>query len=296
MTGCVDTYVEKEEGYSHYLYIIFASYLRRTPHTLFQVHKETQIMKLLAVETATEACSAALYNDGVVTERFELTPKEHTRLILPMIDGLLADAGLLPQQLDALAFGCGPGSFTGVRIATGVIQGIALGADLPVVPVSTLAAIAQDFFDNNINNTDMTFPPLPAGEGRGEGIQKNANPYNVAYIAMDARMGEIFWGVYKRDEQGYAELIGKEAVTPATDVEFPDLPGIGIGSGWGIYGQELMQRLGGLVSVCRIDALPRAGAIARLGARGFERDLAVPVEQAMPVYLRDKVAKKESER
>ena len=255
-------------------------------------------MKILAVETATEACSAALYNDGVVTERFALTPKEHTRLILPMIDGLLADAGLLPQQLDALAFGCGPGSFTGVRIATGVIQGIALGADLPVVPVSTLAAIAQDFFDNNadISNTDTDYPPLPAGEGRGEGVQKNANPYNMAYVAMDARMGEIFWSVYGRDEQGFAKLVGKESVTPATEVDFPDLPGIGVGSGWGVYGEELMQRLTGLVSACRIAALPRAGAIARLGARGFERGLAVPVEQAMPVYLRDKVAKKESER
>ena len=255
-------------------------------------------MKLLAVETATEACSAALYVDGVVTERFALTPKEHTRLILPMIDGLLADAGLLPQQLDALAFGCGPGSFTGVRIATGVIQGIALGADLPVVPVSTLAAIAQDFFDNNdgISNTGADYPPLPAGEGRGEEIQKSANQYNVAYVAMDARMGEIFWGVYWRDKQGYAELIGKESVTPATDVEFPDLLGVGVGSGWGVYRQELMQRLEGRVSDCQIDALPRAGAIARLGVRGFERGLAVPVEQAMPVYLRDKVAKKESER
>ena len=244
-------------------------------------------MKLLAVETATEACSAALYIDGIVTERFELTPKEHTRLILPMIDGLLSDAGLLPQQLDTLAFGCGPGSFTGVRIATGVIQGIALGADLPVVPVSTLAAIAQDFFDNNAD-IGTNYPPRPAGEG--------GNPYNVTYVAMDARMGEIFWGVYKRDEQGSAELIGKEAVTPATEVEFPDLPGIGVGSGWSVYRQELMQRLQGRVSACQIDALPRAGAIARLGARGFERGLAVPVEQAMPVYLRDKVAKKESER
>ena len=273
-------------------------FLRVTLGQLLQVHKEIQIMKLLAVETATEACSAALYIDGIVTERFALTPKEHTRLILPMIDGLLADAGLLLQQLDALAFGCGPGSFTGVRIATGVIQGIALGADLPVVPVSTLAAIAQDFFDNNdnINNTDMAFPPLPAGEGRGEGVQKTAYHSNVAYVAMDARMGEIVWGAYKRDEQGFAELIGKEAVTPATDVEFPDLPGIGVGSGWGVYREELMLRLTGLVSDCQIDALPRAGAIARLGALGFKRGLAVPVEQAMPVYLRDKVAKKESER
>ena len=274
-------------------------------------------MKLLAVETSTEACSAALYIDGIVNERFELAPKEHTKLILPMIDSLMSDAGLKPQQLDALAFSCGPGSFTGVRIATGVIQGIALGADLPVVPVSTLAAIAQDFFDNNSKlptipgmHTDSGYsPPLPPGEGcselgrrgRDEGFQKTANShpqqnFNVAFTAMDARMGEIFWGVYRRDEQGFAELIGKESVTPATEVEFPDLTGVGVGSGWGVYRQELMTRLAGRVSYCEIDNLPRARAIARLGVRGFEQGLAVAVEQAMPVYLRDKVAKKESER
>ena len=227
-------------------------------------------MKLLAVETSTEACSAALFIDGTITERFELAPKIHTQLILPMIDSLMTEAGLKPQQLDALAFSRGPGSFTGVRIATGVIQGIALGADLPVVPVSTLAAIAQDFFDNNAEN--------------------------VAYVAMDARMGEIFWGVYRRDDQGYAELIGIEAVTPAASVEFPDLTGVGVGSGWAVYSQELTPRLAGLVTHYQADKLPRAGAIARLGARGFERGLAIAVEQAMPVYLRDKVAKKESER
>jgi tRNA threonylcarbamoyladenosine biosynthesis protein TsaB len=282
-------------------------------------------MKLLAVETSTEACSAALYIDGIVNERFELAPKEHTKLILPMIDSLMSDAGLKPQQLDALAFSRGPGSFTGVRIATGVIQGIALGADLPVVPVSTLAAIAQDFFDNNSKlpaipgtHTDSGYsPPIPPGEaclepfdfrseqvcrkGRGEGFHKNANShppqnFNVAFTAMDARMGEIFWGVYRRDAQGFAELIGNESVTPATEVEFPDLTGVGVGSGWGVYRQELMTRLASRISYCEIDNLPRARAIARLGVRGFEQGLAVSVEQAMPVYLRDKVAKKESER
>jgi tRNA threonylcarbamoyladenosine biosynthesis protein TsaB len=227
-------------------------------------------MKLLAVETSTEACSAALFIDGDIKERFELAPKEHTRLILPLIDSLMADAGLKPQQLDALAFSRGPGSFTGVRIATGVIQGIALGVDLPVVPVSTLAAIAQDFFDNNESD--------------------------VVFVAMDARMDEIFWGVYKRDAQGYAELIGDEAVTPAGAVEFPDLAGVGIGSGWGVYPQELTTRLAGRVSHYKAELLPRAGAIAQLGARGFEQGLAVAVEQAMPVYLRDKVAKTELER
>ena len=227
-------------------------------------------MKLLAVDTATEACSAALLIDGLINERFQLAPKDHTQLILPMIDGLMSDAGLKPQQLDALAFGRGPGSFTGVRIATGVIQGIAFGADLPVVPVSTLAAIAQDYFDHH--------------EG------------NVAYTAMDARMGEIYWGVYRGNAQGFAELIGHETVTRANQVGFPELMGVGVGSGWAVYRHELMSRLPGLVDRCVSDLLPRAGAIARLADLGFEQGMAVAVEQAMPVYLRDKVAKKESER
>ena len=227
-------------------------------------------MKLLAVETATEACSAALFIDGTITERFELAPKEHTKLILPMIDGLIAEAGLKPSDLDGLAFGCGPGSFTGVRIATGVIQGIAFGLDLPVMPVSTLAAIAQDYFDHNDGD--------------------------IAFVAMDARMSEIFWGVYQRGVQGYAELIGKEAVTPAEEISFPEKKGVGIGSGWGVYQQVLMSRLAGYVSHCQTGNLPRAAAIARLGARGFTQGLAVAVDEAMPVYLRDKVAKKESER
>lgn len=227
-------------------------------------------MKLLAVETSTEACSAALFIDGAVAERFEVSPQKHTRLILPMIDALMAEAGLKPRQLDALAFSRGPGSFTGVRIATGIIQGIALGADLPVVPVSTLAAIAQDFFDHHDGN--------------------------VSYTAMDARMGEIFWGVYQRDQQGYAELLGREAVTSAEMIEFPELAGVGTGSGWGVYRDILTARLAGLVERCETGLLPRAGAVARLGAYGFEQGQTVDVEQAMPVYLRDKVAKKESER
>ena len=238
-------------------------------------------MKMLAVETSTDACSAALFIDGVVTERFELTPKEHTRLILPMIDNLMSEAGLRPQQLDALAFSCGPGSFTGVRIATGVIQGIALGADLPVVPVSTLAAIALDFFD------------AYSSEQRA---QDNYAINPVAYTAMDARMGEIFWGVYQQDETGLVNLLGKEAVTPALAIEFPELIGVGVGSGWGVYKDELLSRLNGLVDRCEVHHLPRASAIVRLGVRDFEKGLAVPVEHAMPVYLRDKVAQNEVER
>lgn len=229
-------------------------------------------MKLLAVETATEACSAALYLDGEVLERYQVSPRDHAQLILPMIDGLMSETGLQLSALDALAFGRGPGSFTGVRIATGVIHGIALGGDLPVVPVSTLAAVAQEFFDRNIDGFD------------------------TAFTAMDARMGEIYFAVYRRNASGFAELLGEEKVTPAEAIVFPDLAGAGIGTGWGVYREVLAQRLAGRISMIETGNLPRAGAIARLGARGFGLGLAVDVEDAQPVYLRNKVAKKEAER
>jgi tRNA threonylcarbamoyladenosine biosynthesis protein TsaB len=174
-------------------------------------------MKLLAVETATEACSAALLIDGKINEQFSLTTNGHSKLILPMIDSLLADAGLQPSDLDGLAFGCGPGSFTGVRIATGIIQGIAFALDLRVMPVSNLAVVAQDFFDHNDED--------------------------LAFVAMDARMNEIYWGVYQRNTEGYAELLGKEKVIKANEIEFPDRGGVGIGTGWKAYNQELLTRL-----------------------------------------------------
>ncbi len=229
-------------------------------------------MKLLAVETATEACSAALYLDGDVLERYRVSPRDHAQLILPMIDGLMREAGLTLSALDALAFGRGPGSFTGVRIATGVIHGIALGGDLPVVPVSTLASVAQEFFERNFERFD------------------------TAFTAMDARMGEIYFAVYQRNTAGFAELWGEEKVTPAAAITFPDLVGAGIGTGWGRYREELEAQLAGRVGMIETANLPRAGAVARLGARGFELGLAVDVEDAQPVYLRNKVAKKESER
>ena len=228
-------------------------------------------MKLLAVETSTDACSAALFIDGQIEEQFALAPREHTKLILPMIDQLMAAAQLKPQQLDAIAVSRGPGSFTGVRIAGGVVQGIAMGADLPVVPVSTLAAIAQGYFNQN-------------------------SDADLAFTAMDARMDEIFWGCFLRNGLGLAELIGDEAVTPAAEVIFPDLSGFGVGSGWGVYPEILNQRLAQRVLDVESEIWPHAACIAQLGAYGFANGLAVAVEQAMPVYLRDKVAKKQSER
>ena len=227
-------------------------------------------MKLLAVETATEACSAALYIDGEIEERFQIAPRQHASLILPMMDSLIAEASIKLHDLDALAFGRGPGSFTGVRIATGVIHGVAFGLDLPVVPVSTLAAIAQDCF----NKTEVDF----------------------CFTAMDARMKEIYWAEYQKGPDGVAELKGDETVGPVEQIRFSEVAGFGAGSGWKVYATELKAQLQSFVKGYDASYLPRASRIASLGAVGFTQGKAVPVEQAMPVYLRDKVAKKESER
>lgn len=227
-------------------------------------------MRLLAVETATEACSCALLIDHEVEEKFQLAPQRHTRLILPMIDALLAEAGIQVHDLDAVAFGRGPGSFTGIRIATGVVHGIAFGADLPVVPISTLAAIAQDC------------------------IEQTGNDY--IFTAMDARMGEIYWAEYQKNRQGHVQLVARESVDRVENVTVAGSSGFGVGSAWQTYHAQLTRHLGCQISGFDSSYLPRASKIAQLAALEVEQGRAVPVEQAMPVYLRDKVAKKESER
>ena len=228
-------------------------------------------MKLLAIETATEACSAALFNEGRCIEHYRLAPQEHNRLLLAMIEAVLAEAGISFAQLDALAFGRGPGSFTGVRIAASVIQGLAFGADLPVVPVSTLAALAQEALDETREDW--------------------------AYTCIDARMGEVYWGVYRCNGAGYAELVGQEAVLPADLVPFSEESrGIGIGSGWSRYRPQLTERLSGRLAAVLSDRLPRAASVAKLAADALRSGATVSAEQALPVYLRDTVAAKPSPR
>ena len=144
-------------------------------------------MKILALDTATEACSAALLIDGEIRERFEIAPRAHARLLLPMLEDLLAEAGLKPAQLDAIAFGRGPGSFTGLRIAASVAQGIAFAADLPVLPVSTLAALA--------------WPALRAARA------------DQVFAAIDARMGEIYCAGFGLAAQGELLMLSEEQVT-----------------------------------------------------------------------------------
>ena len=222
-------------------------------------------MKLLALDTSTDACSAALLVGTEIREDFKLAPREHAKLILPMVDALLAEAGLSLSQLDAIAFGRGPGSFTGLRIAAGVAQGLAFGANLPVLPISTLAALAQGAY------TDLGATRVLA--------------------ALDARMSEVYWGVYQINNAGVMELHGAEQVCAPGEVVLP-LGGewLGAGSGWKEYGAALRERCGTLVCTVMPERLPRAKDIALLGVTASQRGLAVSAEQAMPVYLRNQVA------
>lgn len=220
-------------------------------------------MKLLAIETATEACSAALLVNGETHHRYQLAPREHAGLILSMIDQLLVENGLRLAEFDALAFGRGPGAFTGVRIAAGVIQGLAYGADLPVVPISSLAALAQSAADT----------------------------HGHILAAIDARMGEVYWGIYTVQgglviPEG-AETVSKpEDVTPAADHTL-----YGVGTGWRTYKDVLGKRLGPRLAGCDGDRYPDARYILPLAARELESGRTVPAAEALPVYLRNEVAK-----
>ncbi len=229
-------------------------------------------MKILAIDTATEACSAALYIDGAVTEQYQLAPREHTQLILNMIEDLLTQANLKVTDLDALAFGRGPGSFTGVRIATGIVQGLAFAANLPVVPVSTLAAIAQLAFDNH--------------------------QHKHVIAGIDARMGEMYWGCYSIDEKNLMVLCAEEKVTSANAVQVSDgFAGnfCGAGSAWESYAEPLKSSFSAQLSEVYSDYFPRSACIVKLAAEAFSRGEAVEAANAQPVYLRNDVAKKKKD-
>lgn len=222
---------------------------------------------ILAIETATEACSAALLINGDVIQRYQLAPRQHVALIMPFIDELMAEAGVTVNQLDAVAFGRGPGSFTGLRIAAGITQGIAFGADLPVIPVSTLAALAQ-------------------GAARQERASK-------VLAVLDARMQEVYWGAFRADDAGLMRLTGEEVVCAPDAVVCPgDSDWEAAGDGWSSYGDALTERLG-FQPIQIFDSLrPQASDVAVLAAAKLAAGKTLAPEQAAPVYLRDQVANK----
>ena len=220
-------------------------------------------MKLLALDTATEACSAAVWMDGAVLECYEWAPRRHAARILPMIESVLAEAELSVTHLDAIAVGRGPGAFTGVRIAVGIAQGIAFAADLPVAPISTLAALAL-------------------------GAARTTHQTHIA-AALDARMGEVYWGLHAVVGED-AELLGEERVCAPEAVAAPPGRWFGAGSGWMVYAETLTRRL--TVDGWLGDCYPRAGDIVRLAAAPSRRGAWVAAEQALPVYLRNEVAAK----
>jgi tRNA threonylcarbamoyladenosine biosynthesis protein TsaB len=227
-------------------------------------------MKLLAIETAAEACSAALLIDDDIQVRFQVEPRRQSELILPMMEELLSEAGYTLGQLDALAFGRGPGSFTGVRIAAGVIQGTAFGADLPVVPVSTLAALAQRAF--------------------------REQDHRAILSAFDARMNEVYWGGFRVNDRGLVTPIFDEQVAAPEAVNRPGGDGwYGVGSGWGAYAEQLSARVSLGLPGYNPELLCSAHDVALLAAAGYQAGEAVAAEQALPVYLRDQVAKKPRE-
>ena len=217
-------------------------------------------MKLLAFETATEACSVALWIDGDVRERFEIAPRRHAELSLPWAEQLLAEAGIAKSQLDAVAVGRGPGAFTGVRLAIALAQGIALALDRPAVAISTLAALAM--------------------QSRGERI----------LAAIDARMGEVYLGAFARNGDALVAT-GHEAVLKPEAAPLPDgMDWHGIGTGFSAADDALQVRLQPHLVAVDAGALPHAGDVARLAALAFVRGEAVTPDRLEPAYLRNNVA------
>ena len=220
---------------------------------------------ILALDTSTDACSVALYAHGAVTSRYEVAAKSHTQRLLPMVDELLHSSGCHLEELDAIAFGRGPGSFTGLRICAGIVQGLAFGASLPVIPVSTLEAMALGFYRAN---ADATCPVV---------------------VTLDARMEEVYWGIYERAGESVHSLSEEAVMSPAVLVEHEDvtrLAGhfVGIGPGWHYPAMRQLK------ADAVIDVHPHAENMALIAAEKFAAGQTVTALDAQPVYLRDSVS------
>ncbi|MFT5576803.1 MAG: tRNA threonylcarbamoyladenosine biosynthesis protein TsaB [Bermanella sp.] len=216
---------------------------------------------VLALETSADACSVALLRDGSLLQRHELLPRSHTLHILPMVDAVMVEAGISLAALDVIAFGRGPGSFTGLRVCASVVQGLAYAADIPCAPVSSLQALAMTALDD-----DLCAPGLDI------------------LCCVDARMNEVYCAQFTPVD-GFPLIAGAERLCAPDATAWGDVEACRIGSGW-----QYADKIGFSGSVNSIELLPRASAVARLGEQMFKQGQTVAADEALPVYLRDDVA------
>lgn len=221
------------------------------------------MMTILAIETATPACSAALLHQGQVSQRFEIAPRRHTDLILPMIDALLTDQGVSRAQLDAIAFGCGPGSFMGTRLATGIAQGLGYALDRPLIPLSTLQILAQTVYQQS--------------------------PYEQSLlVGWDARMDEIYWGLYQAQD-GLMEPVLADALAKPQDIIMPSQPYVLVGNAWSVYKNDFSSDLLAHASQQTSDCYPQAAALLGLAQARFSAGIISAADIVEPTYLRQSV-------
>ncbi|MCM2289782.1 MAG: tRNA (adenosine(37)-N6)-threonylcarbamoyltransferase complex dimerization subunit type 1 TsaB [Sulfuritalea sp.] len=222
-------------------------------------------MRLLGFETATRRLSVALWQDGELLERTAELPNGGSEVLLPWVRELLAEAGLTLAQIDGIAFGAGPGGFTGLRLACGVAQGLACGLDRPVLPVSTLEALA-----------------LASGE-------------REVWTCLDARMNEVYCAAYRVAGDGVEQLLAPVCLPPAVAPAPTFAGGWGVGDGFASYGSELAARKPDLAGL-HAEVFPTAAAVLRLAAPAFAQGRALAAAAAQPLYVRDKVAMTTRER
>lgn len=220
---------------------------------------------ILALDTSTDACSVALLRNNVITEEFRVAPQQHSNLILLLIGKLLIEAGIEIKDVDAIAFGRGPGSFMGIRLAASVIHGLSLGAELPIISVSSLQALALD------------------------GYEKNPAPTILA--GWDARMGAIYWNVFSFPEN--KPLHNDDQLNKPEDVHL-DAPLVAAGNAWDVYANEFNSDTKQKIATIIPDCYPRASCVAKLALEKFDNNEFVSLENAVPNYVRDQVAHKKS--
>jgi tRNA threonylcarbamoyladenosine biosynthesis protein TsaB len=224
-------------------------------------------LNILAIETASEACSVALGVGEDLHCRFDRSPRGHAERVLPWVDELLQDSGRDLADLDVITFSQGPGSFTSLRIGISVVQGLAWGAEVPVVPLSSLRIAAQVAAESGVTS---------------------------ALVAMDARMGEVFCGRYQAGADGVMRPIGAERVcSPEAAAALAAASDVGVGNGFLRYGvlADCEKRLAGL----QPEVWPDARVMPALARHWLKSHSPLPAVQAQPVYLRDRVAEKSAQ-